>query len=107
MADCLLFSPVNTDDHSSSVVLSVIADTFSCDTDAIRLSLQPLYDTPFEVNKRCPKHFVLLLNGREDSVSIDHIKMAFLDTDTILTDDKPSTNAKRVRFASALLTDGA
>lgn len=72
--------------------------------DAIRPPLQPPYDGPFRVIKRCPKHFVLLLNGREDSVSIDRIKPAFLDTDAVLADDKPSSNTRRTRFATVATT---
>ncbi|KAH8021799.1 hypothetical protein HPB51_017109 [Rhipicephalus microplus] len=44
------------------------------------------YGLPFKAVKRCPKHFALLLNGREDSVSMDRIKPAFLDSDTVLED---------------------
>ncbi|KAH6929687.1 hypothetical protein HPB50_004757 [Hyalomma asiaticum] len=36
----------------------------------------------------CPKRFVILTNGREDSGYIDCLKPAFLNTDTIPT-EKP------------------
>nr|XP_037291189.1 uncharacterized protein LOC119186948 [Rhipicephalus microplus] len=69
--------------------------------DAIRPPLQPFYDRTFKSLKRCPKHFLLMLNGRKGSVSIDRIKPAFLDNDAVLEDYKPPAKTRRTHFATA------
>jgi hypothetical protein len=47
--------------------------------DAVKPSLTPPYDGPFKVIKRLKKSYILNLNGREDTVSIDRLKLAILD----------------------------
>lgn len=47
--------------------------------DAVRKPLQPPYDGPFRVLARAEKFYTLQLNGRQDSVSIDRLKPAYLD----------------------------
>ena len=49
--------------------------------DAVRKPLQAPYDGPFKVLSRSAKHFVLQLNNRKDTVSIDRLKCAHLDVD--------------------------
>ena len=49
--------------------------------DAHRTPLQCTYDGPFRVLERAAKYFVLDLNGRRDTVSVDRLKPAFLDAD--------------------------
>ena len=48
--------------------------------DAVRKPLQPPYDGPFKVISRSDKHFVIDLNTRQDTVSIDRLKSAYIDT---------------------------
>ena len=47
--------------------------------DGHRSPLQQLYDGPYRVLERHPKHFVLDLGNRTDSVSLDRLKPAFVD----------------------------
>ena len=47
--------------------------------DAVRTSLQNLYDGPYKIIKRGNKSFKLLINGRHVQVSIDRLKPSFLD----------------------------
>ena len=47
--------------------------------DAQKSPLQNPYEGPFEVVERAEKHFVLKFGNRQDSVSIDRLKPAYLD----------------------------
>ena len=47
--------------------------------DDVRKSLQPPYKGPFVVKKRTPKYFVIDNNGKPDKVSLDRLKVAYLD----------------------------
>ncbi len=49
--------------------------------DAVRKPLQPPYDGPYPVIKRTDKHFTIAINTRNDTVSIDRLKPAHLDSD--------------------------
>ena len=49
--------------------------------DAHRTPLQCTYDGPFRVLTRDVKYFTLDVNGKQDTVSVDHLKPAFLDAD--------------------------
>ena len=51
--------------------------------DAVRKPLQPPYDGLYPVIKRTDKHFTVNINGRNDTVSIDRLKPAHLDTDNL------------------------
>ena len=60
--------------------------------DAVRKPLQPPYNGPYPVVKRTDKYFTVNLNGREDTVSLDRLKPAYLDpshpaTSSAATDD--------------------
>ena len=50
--------------------------------DAVKKPLQPPYDGPFEVIRRADKFFIVQLKGRQDSVSLDRLKPAYLDPPT-------------------------
>ena len=59
--------------------------------DKVKPSLHPRYDGPFEVIKRLRKGFVLNVNGKNDTVSIDRLKPAF----GILSVSKDSSMKKK------------
>ena len=48
----------------------------------IATSLQPPYDGPFKVLKRADKTFTILLNGREEVVSVDRLKAASVEKES-------------------------
>ena len=72
-----------------SVALSTATHVF-IRNDAVRKPLQPPYDGPYPVVKRTDKHFVVDINGRKDTVSIDRLKAAHLD---IVDDIHPTSQA--------------
>ena len=63
--------------------------------DAIRKPLQPPYNGPYPVVKRTPKHFTVHINGRNNTISIDRLKPAHLDstntTDNVLQPEHSQT----------------
>ena len=48
--------------------------------DAVRKALQPVYDGPFPVIRRDDKSYTIRKNGKEDTVSVDRLKPAHLET---------------------------
>lgn len=61
--------------------------------DASRRSLQPVYTGPHRVLSRNEKTFKILLKGKENEVSIDRIKPAYLLADSPTTTQIPSQPA--------------
>ncbi|CAH8515498.1 unnamed protein product [Heterobilharzia americana] len=53
--------------------------------DGVRKPLQPPYDGPFKVLSRKEKFFVIDRSGRQDSISVDRLKAAYIE------DDPPSS----------------
>ncbi|XP_064470352.1 protein NYNRIN-like [Ornithodoros turicata] len=51
--------------------------------DGVKKPLQPLYSGPYPVIRRTPAYFMLLVNGREDTVSLHRLKPAFIDASTL------------------------
>ena len=56
--------------------------------DGVRKPLQPPYDGPFPIIRRTDKHFTIAINGRNDTISIDRLKPAHIDSE----DSQPSRN---------------
>lgn len=48
--------------------------------DAVRRSLQPPYDGPFQVLKRSPYHFTLSIKGAAQVISISRLKPAYMES---------------------------
>lgn len=69
-------------------------------TDAVRKPLQPPYRGPYKVLERADKFFKLQVNGREETVSIDRLKVAYMDTDffPLFNASQPPTTTKPSTF---------
>lgn len=68
----------------SSTKLYVHDDLQTCThvfvrVDAVRKPLQPPYSGPYQVVSRTPKFFTLIINGKQDQVSIDRLKPAYIE----------------------------
>lgn len=73
--------------------------------DAVKRSLQPPYNGPYEVLRRDAKHMTLFINGRTDTVSIDRLKPAFQEcpqpsssVDLLTAPPRSSRVPKKVSF---------
>ena len=53
--------------------------------DGVRKPLQPPYDGPFPIISRTDKHFTIALNNRNDTISIDRLKPAHMDSENSQT----------------------
>eukprot|EP00795_Rhopilema_esculentum_P017777 gene17777-biopygen6616 len=51
--------------------------------DAVRQPLQPPYTGPYKVLARHDKHFALEIRGKRENISLDRLKVAYLDTDIL------------------------
>ncbi|XP_062508539.1 uncharacterized protein LOC134184776 [Corticium candelabrum] len=90
---------------TSALPHSPLSDDFATTThvfirhDAIRKPVQAPYDGPYPIVDRTDKHFTVDRNGRKDTVSIDRLKPAHLDCDTVTSPsespDPPSTSECR------------
>ena len=63
--------------------------------DSVRKPLQPPYDGPYRVLSREHKYFQLDLNGRQDTGSVDRLKVAHLDAASEETTPPPSVSSPR------------
>ncbi len=61
--------------------------------DRVRRPLQPPYDGPCQVLSRGDKTFKILLNGREETVSVDRLKAAAIETTQPLVSDQPASSS--------------
>lgn len=50
--------------------------------DNIQTQLRPPYAGPYKVIERRPKYFILDINGKQNTVSIDRLKKAFMEQET-------------------------
>ena len=60
-------------------------------TDSVRKPLQSPYEGPFPVLKRTPKFFTISINGKSQNVTIDRLKVAYIEPDSLQTPSS-STN---------------
>ena len=89
--------------------LSTATHVFIMMHDAVCRPLQPPYNGPYPVVKKTDKYFIININGRTDTVSIDHLKPAHLDLDDMYptTQTAPPTSqstrsGRRVHFPQYL-----
>ena len=63
--------------------------------DAVRKSLQPPYDGPFEVIERADKFYTVMINGHRQNISLDWLKPAHLNSPSstaVPTTSKPASS---------------
>ena len=81
--------PPRTTQRSSNIPHALLTATHVfVRHDGVRKPLQPPYDGPFPVIKRTDKHFTIALHNRTDTISIDRLKPAHLDSEI----STPNTN---------------
>ena len=66
--------------------------------DGVKSSLQPSYDGPFKVIDRNDKYFTIEISGTQDTVSIDRLKPAYMETELTVTN---STNTDTLQDTNA------
>ena len=63
--------------------------------DGVRKPLQQPYDGTFPIIPRTDKHYTISINGRNDTVSIDILKPAHLDTDSLNSNSTSNLSSLR------------
>ena len=81
-------APVNT--RSQSVSSHIPSELSSCShvfvrCDAVRKPLQTPYNGPYKVIRRSPKYYILEVRGKRESVTIDRLKIAHVESDILPT----------------------
>lgn len=104
-----LLKPVPNSNHARhnifvSPVLSKCTHVF-IRRDSVKKPLQPPYDGPYRVLKRCEKYFTISVNGKVLNISLDRLKPAFVLVDDPTSHDHPyamnkqrSNSARSVQF---------
>ena len=75
-----------------SVMLTVNFIRSECcmpNSNAVRKPLQPPYKGPYKILRRNDKFYILDVNGKEDTVSVDRLKVAYFESDTRTTVEQP------------------
>ena len=109
---CRSFDPVHLvllNRKATSLMVCQRLLMFSSDTMLSEKSLQPPYDGPYPVVKRTDKYFTININGRNDTVSIDRLKPAHIDSDDVYpntqtptTPSQTTRSGRRVHFPQYL-----
>ena len=101
---CVLRTPV-------CILLLNLASVLTCSRHlmylciiAVRKPLQLPYFCPFKVLRRTDKYFLLDLNGRQDTVLVDRLKVAHLDPSTTVTWLPSNSNSSSSDTATPLPT---
>ena len=68
--------------------------------DALQKPLQPPYDGPYQIIHRAEKHYTLDINGKTTTITLDRLKPAYLDSDTISTIPPVSQDSLTDSFSS-------
>ena len=59
--------------------------------DAVKKPLQQPYDGPYQVISRAAKHFTMEIKGKQEVISIDRLKPAFLESIQSDVDTTPAS----------------
>ena len=73
--------------------------------DTVKKPLQPPYDGPFQVFQRNDKHFTLDIAGKKKVVSLDRLKLAYMDNSLPFIDDSPVTTDSKSTDATSTTQD--
>ena len=74
--------PAQSEHHSTKQKIFVQKKLNNCShvyvrVDRVQPPLQPAYSGPYPVLQRHEKYFTILMNGKEDTVTIDRLKPAY------------------------------
>ncbi|GFQ82979.1 transposon Ty3-I Gag-Pol polyprotein [Trichonephila clavata] len=73
--------------------------------EGLKPSLTAPYQGPFEVLSRTDKHFIIKINDRSSTISIDRLKPAFLLNDTDWTKEPSPSQCRKVTIRLYFLLD--
>ena len=101
------FKPQNVPSHGNPKVL-IQPKLSQCDFvfvrhDGVRKPLQPPYNGPFRVLKRFDKYFTIDYKGKQNNISIDRLKPAYI-LETEIDDSAPTTTPVTNQVPSTKVT---
>ena len=74
--------------------------------DAVHRPLQPPYDGPCRVLKRADKHYTLEIGNRQEVVSLDHLKPAYMECDHPINIDAPTQTDQTTKLPVTVTRSG-